>query len=546
MNLFNKLQILLASLAVSTVYCAFDNIDDESSSSYINEYIEFIPIPQKIGQIFILEVNPNAEPDKVKDLIDSTHLGNVMFDVKKMGNQTILESKKKISHIENFFNRANGMIPFIVTEYEGGYSTSAPVPITTYPSALALAKINDPIVIYSIGQLIGLELNFLGIHLNLAPTVDLNINHETPYFRSFSTDPIVVSSLAKEFIMGQSHYDVLSSIKSFPGKASLRKNHNDPLINEHDANQALSYEWIPYQSLKNEASAMLLADTKIPNIDSEKSSLFSKNLNDLIRNQIGFKNLLITEPLTKSIEYKKAPPKTKKELIQIISKLSVEAFLAGSDLIQIGPMELNGKSLSIDQAQDILTHVFYNFRAQISNGNISFDKVNQSVFRIMQAKLRSYHSNKVLLTKKELNSVLSRNLQFSYTLSKVAIDLSATKPYKKISNEDSILLFIPSSMKELSEPLIKKRDSNTTTIYFDDDSILEALQILKNRLRSNPKIIITVDSINSKAHCLQLIAAAEGHNLDIAIANLGSALIDKTKGDQSSVAAEALFDTLLE
>lgn len=513
-----------------------------------------MPIDQQIGQLFILELTLDLAPHEIGKLIAQTHLGNIMFNVNSFNHHSMSQTKEKISTLESFCQKYNGLIPFIVTSYEGGYSLEQQIPLTTFPSAQALAKINDPIIIYSIGQLIALELNFLGIHLNLAPTVDLNLNPMRNTLHSFSTDPSVVSNLAKEFIHGQSHYNVFSSIKSFPGKGSIKYTHDDRLISENSISQAFDSEWIPYQSLRNDAGAILLSDALIPNIDPDHSSLFSKKLNRLLRNRIGFEKLLITEPLTQSMAFKNSHPKTLKQLTSILSQLAIDSFLTGSDLIQIGQITLNNEPLSKEQLDQLLHSLFYNFKAKVAQGVISKEKIEASTRRVLMAKIEAYRAHQVRLTSKELQSILKRNHQFSYTLSRLAIDLSATKPYKPPKASDPVLIFIPKPLENKTADLIKDYDRNITPFFYDTATILNALQIIKNERSTNPKVIVTVDDYYSKEMGLRLHEAAEGLGVDVTVANIGTDIIGAeaqgacvfTTYDQSPLATKALFDILFE
>src|SRR5690606_14921324 len=103
----------------------------------------------------------------------------------------------------------------------------------------------------------------LGINMNFAPVVDINSNPNNPviakYGRSFSSDPDSVALLAKEFIIEHHQYNVLTSLKHFPG-------HGSSTADSHFGVADVTNSWqkdelIPYKSLieSNEIDAVMTA-----------------------------------------------------------------------------------------------------------------------------------------------------------------------------------------------------------------------------------------------------------------------------------------------
>ena len=75
---------------------------------------------------------------------------------------------------------------------------------TTFPSAMAIAATGRDEDSYDVGRAIAEEGRAAGIHVNFAPTVDVNVNPNNPVIgtRSFGEDPERVARLSAAFVRG--------------------------------------------------------------------------------------------------------------------------------------------------------------------------------------------------------------------------------------------------------------------------------------------------------------------------------------------------------
>ncbi|HSM56313.1 MAG TPA: glycoside hydrolase family 3 protein [Candidatus Sulfomarinibacteraceae bacterium] len=89
-----------------------------------------------------------------------------------------------------------------------------------------LGKLNNLALTRAHARTTARTLRSVGINLNLAPVVDLNLNPDNPiigkYGRSFSADPDIVTAHAVETIKAHRDVGVLTSLKHFPGHGSAR------------------------------------------------------------------------------------------------------------------------------------------------------------------------------------------------------------------------------------------------------------------------------------------------------------------------------------
>ncbi len=145
------------------------------------------------------------------------------------------------------------------------------------------------------------ELKDLGFNMDFAPVVDLDINPSNPIIgaleRSFSSDPDIVFNNAKIFINNLKEENIVSVAKHFPGQGSAV---SDTHLGATDVTDTYRQEeLIPYQKLNEEdlISAVMTAHIINRNIDDNPATLSDKFLKGILRDQIGFKGVIISDDI---------------------------------------------------------------------------------------------------------------------------------------------------------------------------------------------------------------------------------------------------------
>src|SRR5699024_427383 len=92
-------------------------------------------------------------------------------------------------------------------------------PGTVFPGNMALGATRSTEYAYESANILGEELQSLGINTDFAPSLDVNMNADNPVIgvRSYSEDPELVSQLGIAQIEGFQNQDVVASAKHFPG-----------------------------------------------------------------------------------------------------------------------------------------------------------------------------------------------------------------------------------------------------------------------------------------------------------------------------------------
>jgi beta-N-acetylhexosaminidase len=276
---------------------------------------------------------------------------------------------------------------FIGVDQEGGSINRLPaahgfsVPTLT-PQALGL--VNDAAKTYEYAEKIAEKLFDLHFNLNFFPVVDVNINPINPIIgglgRSFSANPDIVVEQSTQFIEAFNKYNIVSAIKHFPGHGSSTSDSHLGLVDVTDTYKK-EIELKPYYDLiANNYDGMIMTTHVIngqldqtqctTGIKTDHSTwcpgtMSEKTLTDLLRKEMGFKGIIISDDMTMSA---------------ITNEYSLDhalknAINAGVDIFIIA-------NHCEDQTEMIIDTIEY----LVANGDIKREKINAAYNRIVEFK----------------------------------------------------------------------------------------------------------------------------------------------------------------
>lgn len=196
-----------------------------------------------------------------------------------------------------------GIPLFVATDQEGGWIRHIKGRTTETPGNLAIGASGLPADAWNTGFYISRELRALGINLNFAPAVDLYTDHESTVIgpRSFGEDPDAAGILGAAFVAGSRAAGVLTTAKHFPG-------HGDTGLDSHgwlpvipiDGETFRSRELVPFRYLIDAGvGAVMSGHLNFPKISgNDEPATFSQFLlNDILRGEMGFTGLIITDDI---------------------------------------------------------------------------------------------------------------------------------------------------------------------------------------------------------------------------------------------------------
>ena len=215
----------------------------------------------------------------------------------------------------------------------------------------------------------------MGINMNLAPVLDINTNPSNPIIgnRAFGTSPAEVSELGSATIKGLQDHHIIACGKHFPGHGdTAADSHKELPVVSVSAATIHDRELSPFREAINVGVASIMtAHVVFPALeDRTPATLSHKILTDLLRHQLQFDGLILTDDL---------------EMQAIlahhrIDEAAIQAFHAGADILLIGENRAR-EAAAMDTVHDA-----------VENGTISKERLNASLGRIAQAKSRFLHS----------------------------------------------------------------------------------------------------------------------------------------------------------
>ena len=299
------------------------SIDFQAQESWVDSTYTSLTLEEKIGQLFmVMAFSEQGEKhfDKISKNIVEDNIGGVIFSSGGPYGQTKWLNK---------FQKKSKVPLLIGMDAEWGVAMRLDS-VQAFPWNMTLGAIQNDVLVKDIGHRIGEQAKRLGIHINFAPSVDINTNPKNPIIgnRSFGEDKQNVARKGIAFMQGMHEAGILSSAKHFPG-------HGDTATDSHLVLPSINFsmerieevELYPFKRIINAGvSSVMVAHLDIPAIDAGiPSSLSQKTVQTLLQDSLQFKGLVITDALNM------------KGASEISPKygIDVSAFLAGNDILLI-------------------------------------------------------------------------------------------------------------------------------------------------------------------------------------------------------------------
>jgi beta-N-acetylhexosaminidase len=141
----------------------------------------------------------------------------------------------------------------------------------------------------------------VGINLNLAPVVDVNVNPANPSIgalgRSFSADPDVVIEMAGNVIAGLHDAGVMATLKHFPGLGSATGDTDHEFV---DVTATWTRQELkPFSQLVADGlpDAVMVANALNGQLDPHNPSTLSAPTVALLREQLGWDGVVVSDDL---------------------------------------------------------------------------------------------------------------------------------------------------------------------------------------------------------------------------------------------------------
>ncbi len=300
----------------------------------------------------------------------------VLFDIDATGDATIgsrnITSKERLTRMTAQLQAWADYPLLIATDQEGGRVARLKPQYGFLPTVTAeyLGTVDNEDTTRYYASRIAREMRESGVNINLAPVVDV-LNHDCAavghYNRCYSTDPQVIVRHAGWFIDENHRQGVLCTLKHFPGHGNAIDDSHYGFVDVTNAWTPVELE--PFKMLIDEGKADLIMTAHLfnRNIDEDyPATLSSKTINGLLRKQMGFDGVVVTDDLYMQAIRNQYSIPTALEL----------AINAGADLICAG----NNISTGFEADRPFkLVEMIVN---SVKEGRISWERMEQSHERI--------------------------------------------------------------------------------------------------------------------------------------------------------------------
>lgn len=318
---------------------------------------------EKVGQMVMIGIQDTKVNDDSLYMLHQFHFGGVILFDRNM------ESPEQVKQLTSDLQaQADEKVPlFIGVDEEGGDVVRMADKLTPPASQKEIGKTGDPNQAKNSAINIAKELKNMGINTNFAPVADVGSNDN----RSFSTDPATVTNFVKAAASGYEQENMFYSLKHFPGIGKGTVDSHVEISSVDASKETLMNEdLVPFKTIIDENQPenyfILVSHLKYPALDPNNSASLSKNImTDLLRNELGYKGIIITDDMEMGAVANHNDFRT----------IGVKAVQAGADIVMV--------CHEYPHQQD----VYMGILDAVKSGEISEDRINESVKRIVKAKL---------------------------------------------------------------------------------------------------------------------------------------------------------------
>lgn len=345
----------LSSENVNIVEQEDNDVNDLFAEFYgqAESLLQGMTLEEKVGQMFLVRF---PEEDVIEEIKNYNPGGYILFS-ENFKNETPNSILQKLQECQ----KASKVKLVLGVDEEGGKV----VRVSKY-EAFRSSRFLSPQEIWAEGQLPAILrdsteksnlLKSIGLNMNLAPVVDVPTQSTSYiYDRSYGRGVEKTSIYTAELIKTMNSDGMISVMKHFPGYGDNVDTHTGIAIDERPYDTFKSSDFLPFMSgIEAGGPCILVSHNIVKSMDSDRPASLSKNVHDILRNELNFSGIIITDDLFMDA------------IKEYVEDAAVQAVLAGNDMII--------SSDFVEQRQEILEAV--------RQGKISEEQIDEAVTRIL-------------------------------------------------------------------------------------------------------------------------------------------------------------------
>lgn len=331
----------------------------------VEEILSSMSVTERIGQMVMVGIPGRTLDDDARYVLHQFHYGGIILFDRNLDSEE--QTRRLISDIQS---HADEELPlFIAIDEEGGAVVRGESFIPAPPAAQEVGQEGAAAAERFAASVAG-DLMSLGINVNFAPVADVG----APDGRSYSTDPHEVLACVRAAGNGYRSAGMIYALKHFPGIGrGTVDSHEEISSIEAGEEELQKTDLVPFRGMIEETGRgkdldymVMVGHLQYPALDGENSASLSRPITtDLLRSELGYEGLVITDDL---------------EMGAVANHLTFRA--AGQRAVEAGA-DIVLVCHELAHAEDAYMGIY----DAVQSGQISEERINESVRRIIRAKL---------------------------------------------------------------------------------------------------------------------------------------------------------------
>ncbi|MFT4512371.1 MAG: beta-N-acetylhexosaminidase [Planctomycetota bacterium] len=322
-----------------------------------------LTLEEKAGQLFVCWTLSRPDGDNHEQMmkwVEQVCLGGVILSL-----GTVEDAATLIPKLQS-----KAKVPLLLaSDFEGGVWWRLKG-ATELGNQMLVGASESEALSQAMGRVTGKEAKALGFHWVFAPVLDVNSNPDNPIInvRSFGEDPALVGKLGSAFARGVRESGLLSCGKHFPGHGDVDSDSHLALPTvPGDRERLMRVELAPFRAAAAEGlESVMTGHLAVPGLGEDPAvpaTLSRKILHDVLREELGFTGLVVTDALDMGGVKNAVAP----------GEVAVRALLAGADVLLMPPDPLVARQAVIDA---------------VRSGRVPMARLDDAVRRILEAKYK--------------------------------------------------------------------------------------------------------------------------------------------------------------
>lgn len=332
-------------------------------------YYSEMSIEDKVAGLFM--VTPEAitgvrtatqAGDGTQEALNQYAVGGLIYF-----SQNILDKEQITTMLSSTASKSNYPI-FLAVDEEGGDVSrvaNSKVEVTKVEDMASIGAGGDTSQAVEAGTTIGSYLNELGFNVDFAPVADVAGEDSALGNRSFGSDPQMVGEMVTGAVNGIEGTGVSACLKHFPGLGSTSEDTHDGRVEiTKSLEEMRASDFVPFSAgIEAGADFVMVSHATAPALDEDNvpSSLSKKVITDILRGELGFEGVVITDALDMTAITDYYTPE----------EAAVMALEAGADMLLMPE--------DFEKAYNAVL-------AAVQDGTLSEERINESLNRIYRVK----------------------------------------------------------------------------------------------------------------------------------------------------------------